>query len=478
MTLPRPSKTLATAFALGVGLGVPALALGQTNPNNANLSTGSGAGTSPGVAPGSSPSGTRTGTGRQGAAAPSGAPLAPGQVPAGRGIDPTTGLPAALDPIPGLNRSQDQIDAIDSRLLDDIRAIQDPADRAMGMERVAASKLATHQPGDNHMEDAEIAIREGGIAAQNVQDRVTRDIRLTNLVRTSLALADEMNREAKTDANQAALAPEPNAKPWTARRRFDWLVKAERQRQAAADLAVRIDNATLRGEMMFHVVDSTAAGSQEIQQQVLLVESDRSDLKGMTDMISRMADRGLVLAANTAARMDKPIWRDRAMVSIAIAAAASDQFERGVEIARTIPHPEYRADAMTRLAESQARDGLTGPATATYTEAAEAVASIRLKDPRATLAAVLIDSLISVGRFDDARECIRFSDDPVRRLRALSVIAENQGERGLADSAYVWINNEAPPELRDRLRLRVVQGVLKSFQNNRNLAPGVSMPIR
>lgn len=469
MTFPRPSKKITTAIALGLGLGVPALAHGQTNPGNANLSTGSGAGTSPGVAPGSSPSGTNIDSGRPGTPAANLGPQKPFNP--GGGIDQDTGLPAALEMPPLRGLSQAEIDEIDARLLDDVRRIENPADRSMAMERVAFSKIASHQPGDRRLEDAEIAIREGGIAALNVKDRVTRDIRLTNIVRAGLALADEQNREAKTDSNETGIAPDANAKPWTARRRYDWLLKAETQRKAAGELAVKIDNATLRGEMLFHVVDETSAGSQEIVQEALLVDGKRADLKGMTDMIERMGDRGLVFAANTAERIDKPIWRDRAMISIAIAASASDQFERGIEISRTIPQPEYRSDALIRLAESQARRNLSAQATRTYTEAAAAVASIPLEDPRATLASVLIDSLISVGRFDDARECVPFFPDDVRKLNALGTIAQNQGERRLAKSAFEWIERDAPPQLRDNLKLRVTTGVLKSFERNRNLTP-------
>ena len=100
--------------------------------------------------------------------------------------------------------------------------------------------------------------------------------------------------------------------------------------------------------------------------------------------------------------------------------------------------------------------------------AAEAVASIPIDDPRATLASVLIDSLVSSGRFDDARACVPFYPDAVRRLNALGTIAENQGERRLTASALAWIDRDAPPELRDQLRLRVTNGVLKAFEKGKN----------
>ncbi len=463
MTSPRPFRTIRSTLALGLGLGLSASALAQSNPNNANISTGSGSGTSLGTSPGSLPSSTQTGRGGAGTVRPS-----YGQVPEGRpgaGIDPVTGLPAALDTQPIIRLTPTEIDAIDARLLQDIRAITDPADRAIGMERVALTKVSSQSVGDKRLEDAHIALAEGGQAALLIQDRVTRDIRLRLLVRTGLLLAEEQTREAVTNST----APETMAdqRAWTSRRRFDWLQKAEVERQSAADLAANIENSTLRSEMLFRVVDSGSQASLTVAQDALLVNDKRSDLKGMTDILNRMADRGLVFAANAAGRITKPIWRDRAMVSIAIAAAGSDQFDRGIEICQTIPQPEYRADALTRLAESQARRNLTVAATQTYREAVNAVASIRMDDPRATMASVLVDSLLAVGRFDDARACIPLFSDTIRRLGALGTIAENQGERRLAQSAYAWIDRDAPPELRDSLRLRVNTGVLRSFEKSR-----------
>ena len=482
MSPPRVAHKLSTALAFGLGLGAPSLALAQqTNPGNTNISTGSGAGTSPGVSPGSSPSSTRIGNSDLRSPMPGPGPNRlgprgaqdPGMNPGG-GIDPSTGLPAALVNQPMTAFTQAEVNAIEARMLQDMRSVTNPADRAMGMDQVALAKLTSHSTGDNRLEDAHQAIAEGAQAALRVEDRVTRDIRMRLLVRTALLLADEQTREAMTltDVIDPAITTDPQ--PWTPRRRFDWLQRAETERRMAAELASKITNSTLRSEMLFRVVDSTAQGSQTIAQNALRVDGKRSDLKSSAKIITRMADRGLVFAANDADRIAKPIWRDRAMVSIAIAASESEQFDRGIEICRTIPQPEYRADAMIRLAESQARKNLKAEATATYADAASAVASIAIGDPRATQASVLIDSLISVGRFDDALACVSFYPDDVRRATALGTIAGNQGERRLSSSALAWIDRDAPPELRDTLKLRVFQGVLRSYEKSRPTSPGGS----
>jgi hypothetical protein len=79
---------------------------------------------------------------------------------------------------------------------------------------------------------------------------------------------------------------------------------------------------------------------------------------------------------------------------------------------------------------------------------------------------VLIDSLISVGRFDDARASVSLYPDAARKLAALGAIGESQGRRGLADQARAWIVREVNPEYRPQLLRRVVDGVLNSIDLN------------
>ncbi len=465
MLLPRACRSLSTCLALGLGLSFSARVEAQVNPSNANLSTGSGAGTSPGVNPGSSPSSTAIGNqnlrpddnpnGGNNFAPPGAQPI----------VDPTTGLPYAIDSRSVATLSQEELDAIDATLLDKARTITQPAARAQVFERVARAKIYAHRLGDSHLSEAQTAIREGGQAAVQVTDPITRDLRLMRLIQAGMTLSDEFIREGLINTTEL---PDGSIKDgWSARRRLDQMVHAEQEREYITWLAGQVGSSNLRSELFFQIVDNESRASETIALAGIATEGRRSDLQGLESMIARMADRTLVLAANTSAKIAKPIWRDRSMVSIAIAAAASDQFDRGIQVSRGIPQPEYRSDALTRIAEAQARRNLGPEATRTYTEAAHAVASIPLEDPRSILTGVLIDSLISVGRFDDARACVPFFPDDVRKLNALGTIAESQGERRLASSALAWIERDAPPAIRDELKVRVGDGVLKAFENTR-----------
>src|SRR5581483_1795476 len=93
-----------------------------------------------------------------------------------------------------------------------------------------------------------------------------------------------------------------------------------------------------------------------------------------------------------------------------------------------------------------------------------------LDDPRAVLAGVLIDNLISVGRFDDARTCVLLYPDQARRLTALGAVAYSQGRRGVAADARQWIAREIPPEHRPLMHRRVNEGIIDAVEQNRSRA--------
>ena len=132
--------------------------------------------------------------------------------------------------------------------------------------------------------------------------------------------------------------------------------------------------------------------------------------------------------------IERPIWRDYAAFSIISNAATSSQFNRGFQIARSIEQPEARTNALIRLAEGQALNARPNEATAAYEEAARSVTLIPQEDPRETLVGVLIDSLISFGRFDDARACVPLYSFPSRQLTALSRRSPSRkGRRNLAE---------------------------------------------
>jgi hypothetical protein len=171
---------------------------------------------------------------------------------------------------------------------------------------------------------------------------------------------------------------------------------------------------------------------------------------------------------DVARKIDRLIWKHRAMVRISLTASDSRQYTRGVELARTIDNAESRSEALLILAEAQCRHQLDEQATATYQAAAEAVASIPQDGLRGVMTGFLIDSLIASGRFDDGRACTVLYPEESERFVALGAIAEAQGKRGLAESARRWIATDTPPAYRSALLRRVITGVLWSVENERS----------
>ena len=93
------------------------------------------------------------------------------------------------------------------------------------------------------------------------------------------------------------------------------------------------------------------------------------------------------------------------------------------------------------------------------------------------LTGFLIDSLISTGRFDDARACVVIYPELSEKLVALGAVAEQQGRRGSAEAARRWIANEIPEQYRPTLYRRVVAGVLWTIEQNRSKEiPGDMIP--
>ncbi len=90
----------------------------------------------------------------------------------------------------------------------------------------------------------------------------------------------------------------------------------------------------------------------------------------------------------------------------------------------------------------------------------------------------LVDSLLSTGRFDDARACTAIYPEESERFVALGAIAESQGKRGLAEAARRWIATDTPERYRSALYRRVAAGVLWSVEQARSkeLPPGEGMP--
>ena len=145
-----------------------------------------------------------------------------------------------------------------------------------------------------------------------------------------------------------------------------------------------------------------------------------------------------------------------------------------LQIARTLPDIDdqrwidfnVELSLLTRATIDTARESILPEATEVYNLAAQAVAQISADDPRSDAANLLVSSLIATNRFRDARAAVALVPGKHRQLLALGEIAEAQGRRGLADSAYAWIDAEARPEDRATLMRKVEEGVLATVDEN------------
>jgi hypothetical protein len=154
-------------------------------------------------------------------------------------------------------------------------------------------------------------------------------------------------------------------------------------------------------------------------------------------------------------------------------------------IAGSLPNPDDPAwtevgndlNALARATVGTARNAIVPEATEVYQAAAQAVAEVASDDPRNDTATVLITSLIAVNRFDDARAAVGLLSNASRQILSLGEIAEAQGRRGLAESAYAWIDRDVPAQYHDLLYRHVEAGVLATVDENR-LRRSMIAPIR
>jgi hypothetical protein len=387
-------------------------------------------------------------------------------IPFGPGIGTTfpddfTLFPRTLSTSPGEGTGGSELSKVQPNLLEEARRIASPGDRAMTLQRIASAAIFSNQ-----LPLAHKALAEATEAALQEPNSLVQDQRLIAIMTTLNYLAEAHLREGKIEYSVTDPG-DPDAVP----QRTDLTIlirRAQIEWERAGIVARRINNPTFRSEMLFRVVDNASYGSQTIINEFPRPTDSRARSSDPGALYDGLPDRILEESARLALLIERPVWRDRGLVAITQAAAASRQFRRALSVARLIPQPEVRTDALLHLAEAQARHDDPNGATSSYREAALAVASIPLDDPRTVLAGVLIDNLISVGRFEDARRCIVLYPDEAHRQIALGAIAESQGQRGRADEARKWIAREVPPQYRSELYRRVVEGELKTIEQNRS----------
>ena len=476
------------AIGLGLALSFPAVVLGQ----GASVSSGSGSGTGTGMSSssfGATGTGTEsstglgtTGTGREGLPGVIGRPFRPGLPgeltrPADRNSRPD-GAEALPAPAGGFN-------TVDPQLFLDARSVADPGERSLALVRIAQTAIFSKQ-----LDDAHKALFEAAPASLAERQPLVRQQRTVAVVDALLSLAEErmtVTSDLLTGSDEAPATPPPadaNRGSNNPGASFDGRTPAaalpdesRRSRLQAAlpewalavDLARQLEDMTARTEALFRIVESEAYSSQRLITDPIRPSSGggRPDPSTLTPDLRSYTDELLASSARHAALIERPIWRNIAAYSIVSNAAASSQFARGFEIARSLSQPESRTNVLIRLAEGQAQNGRPAEATAAYAEAARSVAMIPQSDPRETLVGVLIDSLVSFGRFEDARSCIRLYATQERQLVAYSAVAESQGRRGLAEVARGWIARDVPPQFHALLYRKVNDGMLTAIEQNR-----------
>jgi hypothetical protein len=476
MLLPRLRTSLPLALSLGMGLtlGITTNLGAQTGGPGLSSGSGEGTGTGSSSAIGRNPSGSVSGVGPGPASGPGGPrdrALPPGRVsPADMGVSAGPGIgvtfPDDISLFPfseNTARPGGELDGLSSVLqthLDNVRHLDKPSERSLGLQRLSLTAISSNQ-----LVMAHTALVEASQAATLEPSQMVHDQCLIAIITSYVTLAEAHLREGKVDLSLPDFSVDAKSQPKTDRSRV--ILRANAEWQRGAGQAGLIFNPTYRSEMLYRVVLGMAYGSQTIVND-FTPNPQAAGSAQPAESFAGAADKILSDAAVIARRIERPVWRDRGLVEIASAAAASRQFARGLEIARTIPQPEVRTDALVRLAEAQSRRQDPDGATISYREAAQAVASIPLDDPRAVLTGVLIDNLISVGRFEDARASIVMYSDADRQLTALGAIADSQGRRGVADSARAWIMRDVRPEYRAQLLRRVNDGIMWAIGQNRS----------
>jgi hypothetical protein len=416
--------------------------------------------------------------------------------PFGPGVDVTYPNDPYLLPLMSMEEAGGTVDPkvptrVTSDVLKNARLITTPEERSLALQRIANGAILSNQ-----LTLAHKTLEEATTAASDVTIPLVRDQRLIALVTSMTILTDALMREGReilsgvvvpADAEPAAPEPLPkrlDAPTMIRMARLEW--------KRAVYLASIIGNPTYRNEMLYKVAENEASGSASISNEFVRT----ADLESLADRpapgqpqkrptpderararqalnetFTKLADAILIDSFEDAKKIDRLIWKYRAMVRIALLAADSQQYSRGVELSRGIENGESRAEAMLILAESMCRKNQTSlneRATVPYEEAARAVATIQQAGLRGVLAGFVVDSLISTGRFSDARACVVLYPELSEKLVALGAIAEAQGRRGSAETAREWIAKEVPEPYRPVLYRRVTAGVLAAIEQNRS----------
>jgi hypothetical protein len=481
----RPVLPAFVIASLAIGLAPPASA-----QNDSGLSSGSGSGTGTGRSAGVyAPPGTLGPLYGPGRGAPlqelpgdaarraaAGVPLGPGvnvQFPDDPSLAPFLSLEGREAPSrTGLKITQEMIDTA--------KRLPEAGERGRVLLQITRGAVL-----GNQLTTANTALVEAAAAAAaEERNALIHDQLIISLVTTAGLLSEALLREAKP---QGAFAAEDVRNEAIATTKLDPEIAIRLARlewRRSVHMAAQIKNPTYRSEYLERSVENMANGSATIALEYVkpAVEAAESS-KGQdadkaadpakkpdddkTDAYRKQADEILLEAVEAARLIQRPIWKNQALERIAVAAGQSEQYDRATEIADRIENAEARARALVLVAESQARQGQDAAATQSYNLVGQAVARVQQNGLRGVLAGIMIDSLISTGRFEDARASLVLYPSDAERYVAMGAIAESQGVRRMGAEAREWIDRDVPVEYRSTLYRRLSNGMLRAISEDR-----------
>jgi len=340
----------------------------------------------------------------------------------------------------------EQIKLLSEQLFNNANRLSNPDIRVRALDRLARSEIF-----GNKLEEAIRTINAAAQAIDALPDGTVKNVRLVSLVTTSTNLTDSLIRES--------------VDPKTQNRR-EWVDKAIAIWRQAAELAGKMSNNDLKSEMMSRVSFDISEDAQTIAAKVdefaLANDLNNDQKKKYEDALDELFD----LAIEVNERVPMSVWRNEVAQKIAIKSALALRFDRALKAARTIRQNAPRALALARVAEALARFNHPQEATEIFNETGQVAAAVQEVSVRNVVAGDLVDRLIALGRFRDARMAVYLYEDDDLRMRALGAVAENQARRGLAHQAVNWINAEIAPDHRSVLIKRVQDGTLNALQTN------------
>ena len=394
------------------------------------------------------------------------APTTPPNAPLAQGERTT--LPGDDEPIDfdSSNLTTEQIEELEKEVLPNARAIVDPRARARALEKVGA--LLTYV---GRYDEAYDALIEAGQAALRVDTSRERDLRLERIIRNLMALTAELLREAVPDLAPIPIAEDEETSKVDRLQIIDLILKIGEE---ASTLIKAMTSPIYRNEGRLLIAEELSNRAREMFSPLNLGPERRPDLADDLDALIERGDRIIQLAFDIALQTEWPLFRDNAKLEVVRNAARSERFTLAFELARAIAGPEARSEAYLALADvlarSRTQEAHADLATQAFSEAARAIASLPLGDVRNVLARALVDVLVAVGRFEDARAAVVLLDGDLYNIaQALGAVAESMGRRNLVKAAQEWIAEVENDRLRSYLERRLIEGVLSAINSSRGL---------